>query len=53
MFINLNKLQAGDRVQIETDQDELLTFRVLNQEIYDYKQAPNEKIFNITTAGPY
>ena len=45
VFIHLNRLKAGDTVQIKTDQNELLTFVVLDQQTYDYTHAPNAEIF--------
>lgn len=46
VFNDLNQLKAGDTVIIKTDAEEELTFRVMDQEIYDYKNAPKEKVFN-------
>lgn len=46
VFYNLNQLKAGDEVIITTDKGERAVFRVLSQEIYDYKNAPTGEIFN-------
>lgn len=47
VFYHLNELRAGDEIIVKTDQGEQATFKVESSEIYDYQNAPAEKIFNL------
>ncbi len=45
VFKNLYLLKEGDEILIETEKGEKIKFLVKEKKIYDYKNAPLEKIF--------
>ncbi len=46
IFRNLHRLNIGDRIVVKTIDGEIKNFQVMNIEVYNYKNAPLEKIFD-------
>ncbi len=45
VFINLDRLQPGNKVYVRDDKGKELTFEVYGKQVYDYDKAPLDKIF--------
>lgn len=45
VFINLDRLQPGNKVYVRDDKGKELIFEVYGKQVYDYDKAPLDKIF--------
>jgi len=45
VFINLDRLQPGNKVYVRDSKNKELTFEVYGKQVYDYDKAPLDKIF--------
>jgi sortase (surface protein transpeptidase) len=48
-FKNLFLLKPGDEILVETKDKDKIKFVVVEKEVYDYRTAPLEKIFGVTS----